>query len=153
MAVAAAGLVPVAHYSPAAAVSSQSIVRHDEGQPIAKLAVAAPAPVAYHAAPAVAYHAAPAVSYHAAPAAVAYHAAPAAVAYHAAPAAVAYHATPVAKVIAPAAKVLVSSQHEEYDVSRLLMSFTFIISAFHQFLVYCRFTGLPYRYFGLDKII
>ncbi|TKX27857.1 cuticular protein RR-2 [Spodoptera litura] len=55
-----AGLLPApVHYSSAAAVSSQNIVRHD--QP------------AQH----VAYHAAPAVAYHAAPAAVAYHAAPA----------------------------------------------------------------------------
>ncbi|KAI8429069.1 hypothetical protein MSG28_007637 [Choristoneura fumiferana] len=78
VAVAQAGLLPEPHYSHASAVSSQSIVRHDE-QPhhVAKLAVAAP--VAYHAAPA-------AVAYHAAPAAVAYHAAPAPVAYHTAPA-------------------------------------------------------------------
>ncbi|CAD0198185.1 unnamed protein product [Chrysodeixis includens] len=92
------------HYSSAAAVSSQSIVRHDQAHaaPLAKIAVAAP--VAYHAAPAaVAYHAAPAVAtYHAAPAAVAYHAAPAVATYHAAPAVyhsapapVAYHAAPV----------------------------------------------------------
>ncbi|XP_045446125.1 cuticle protein 8-like [Melitaea cinxia] len=95
VAVSSAGLLPTAvHYSPAAAVSSQSIVRHDEhAAPIAKVAVAAP----------VAYHAAPAISYRAAPAAVTYHAAPA-VAYHAAPAAVAYHTAPVTKVIA---------QHEE----------------------------------------
>ncbi|CAH0700068.1 unnamed protein product [Spodoptera exigua] len=67
VAVCQAGLLPApVHYSSAAAVSSQNIVRHD--QP------------AQH----VAYHAAPAVAYHAAPAAVAYHAAPA-VAYHAAP--------------------------------------------------------------------
>ncbi|KAG6464852.1 hypothetical protein O3G_MSEX014762 [Manduca sexta] len=95
VAVATAGLLPAAHYSPAAAVSSQSIVRHDEGHaPAARLAVAAP------------------VAYHAAPAAVAYHAAPAAVSYHAAPAAVAYHA-PVAKVIAPAPRLVVSARHEE----------------------------------------
>ncbi|XP_075970766.1 uncharacterized protein LOC142973095 [Anticarsia gemmatalis] len=79
-----AGLLPAAvHYSPAAAVSSQNIVRHD--QPAHHVAV--------HAAPALAYHAAPTVAYHAAPAAVAYHAAPA-VAYHAAPAVVAHHAEP-----------------------------------------------------------
>ncbi|TKX27853.1 cuticular protein RR-2 [Spodoptera litura] len=60
MAVCQAGLLPApVHYSSAAAVSSQNIVRHD--QP------------AQH----VAYHAAPAVAYHAAPTAVAYHAAPA----------------------------------------------------------------------------
>lgn len=63
MAVAQAGLIAApAHYSPAAAVSSQSIVRHDEQArlvaPVAKLAVAAPAQIAYHAAPApIAYHA------------------------------------------------------------------------------------------------
>ncbi|CAH2230496.1 jg18599 [Pararge aegeria aegeria] len=65
VAVASAGLVPAAvHYSPASAVSSQSIVRHDQPQgiatkliaPVTKLAVAAP--IAYHAAPApIAYHA------------------------------------------------------------------------------------------------
>ncbi|XP_075971021.1 uncharacterized protein LOC142973268 [Anticarsia gemmatalis] len=106
VAVAQAGLLaaPVAyhaapaHYSSAAAVSSQSIVRHDQPHGIAKVAVAAPvayhaAPVAYHAAPAVAYHAAPVV-HHAAPAAIVHHAAPAAVAYHAAPAVVAHHAEP-----------------------------------------------------------
>ncbi|XP_063821233.1 uncharacterized protein LOC135071373 [Ostrinia nubilalis] len=90
VAVAQAGLLAApAHYSSAAAVSSQSIVRHDQPAPVAKLAVAAPV---YHAAPAP-------VAYHAAPAAVTYHAAPAPVAYHAAPA-VAYHAAPVAKVLA-----------------------------------------------------
>ncbi|XP_028169634.1 uncharacterized protein LOC114359430 [Ostrinia furnacalis] len=66
LAVSAAGLLPEPHYSSAAAVSSQSIVRHDQPQtyatklvaaPVAKVAVAAPV---YHAAPAVAYHAAPA---------------------------------------------------------------------------------------------
>ncbi|KAL4710521.1 hypothetical protein ACJJTC_008923 [Scirpophaga incertulas] len=144
-----AGLVPAAvHYSPAEAVSSQSIVRHDQphgiatklvaAAPVAKLAVAAPiayhaapAPIAYHSAPAhhssahavssqsivrhdqpaavkigvaapIAYQAAPAhVSYHAAPAPATYHSAPAPLAYHAAPA-VSYHAAPVAKVLAPA---------------------------------------------------
>ncbi|XP_022815933.1 cuticle protein 8-like [Spodoptera litura] len=120
VAVCQAGLLPApVHYSSAAAVSSQNIVRHDQSAQH----VAVAAPVAYHAAPAaVAYHAAPAhyssaaavssqnivrhdqpaqrvavaapaVAYHAAPA-VAYHAAPA-VAYHAAPAPVAYHAAPV----------------------------------------------------------
>ncbi|PZC78983.1 hypothetical protein B5X24_HaOG216934 [Helicoverpa armigera] len=131
VAVCQAGLLPApVHYSSAAAVSSQNIVRHD--QPAQHVAVAAP--VAYHAAPAVAYHAAPAhyssaaavssqntapahyssaaavssqnivrhdqpavhaapVAYHAAPAHVAYHAAPA-VTYHAAPT-VSYHAAPV----------------------------------------------------------
>ncbi|CAH0605382.1 unnamed protein product [Chrysodeixis includens] len=142
VAVAQAGLLAApAHYSPAEAVSSQSIVRHDQAHaaPLAKIAVAAPvayhaAPVAYHAAPAhyssaaavssqnivrhdqPAQHvavAAPAVAYHAAPAPVAYHAAPAPVAYHAAPAAVAYHAAPapVAYHAAPVAKIV--AQHEE----------------------------------------
>ncbi|XP_045485691.1 cuticle protein 8-like [Pieris rapae] len=79
--VSSAGLLPaVVHYSPAAAVSSQSIVRHDQQQ--AKLAVAAP--VAYQAAPV--YHAAPAPVYHAAP-----------VAYQTAPV---HYAAPVAKVLA-----------------------------------------------------
>ncbi|XP_063890451.1 cuticle protein 8-like, partial [Helicoverpa armigera] len=72
VAVCQAGLLPApVHYSSAAAVSSQNIVRHD--QPAQHVAVAAP--VAYQAAPAVAYHASPAVAYHAAPA-VSYHAAP-----------------------------------------------------------------------------
>ncbi|CAH0626996.1 unnamed protein product [Chrysodeixis includens] len=120
VAVCQAGLLAApAHYSSAAAVSSQNIIRHD--QPAQHVAIAAP--VAYHAAPAaVSYHAAPAhyssaaavssqnivrhdqparhvavaapVAYHAAPAAVAYHAAPAVTTYHAAPAAVSYHAAP-----------------------------------------------------------
>ncbi|TKX27859.1 cuticular protein RR-2 [Spodoptera litura] len=53
-----AGLLPApVHYSSAAAVSSQNIVRHDQSAQH----VAVAAPVAYHAAPAaVAYHAAPA---------------------------------------------------------------------------------------------
>ncbi|KAM3962329.1 uncharacterized protein ACR2FA_003560 [Aphomia sociella] len=76
VAVSQAGLLaePV-HYSSAAAVSSQSIVRHDQphvtnlvAAPVAKIAVAAPV---YHA-PAPVYHA-PAPVYHA-PAPVAYHA-------------------------------------------------------------------------------
>ncbi|XP_045446123.1 cuticle protein 8-like [Melitaea cinxia] len=66
LAVAAAGLLAEPHYSSAAAVSSQSIVRHDESH------AAGASPVAYQAAP-IAYHTAPA-AYHAAP--VAYHAAP-----------------------------------------------------------------------------
>ncbi|XP_061728720.1 cuticle protein-like [Cydia pomonella] len=98
-AVAQAGLLVEPHYSSAAAVSSQNIVRHDQPQAIAHKLVAAP--IAYHAAPAhVAYHATPApVTYHATPAAVTYHAAPAPVAYHAAPTAVHYSA-PIAKVVA-----------------------------------------------------
>uniref|UniRef100_A0A2A4J2S9 Cuticle protein n=1 Tax=Heliothis virescens TaxID=7102 RepID=A0A2A4J2S9_HELVI len=106
VAVAQAGLLAApAHYSSAAAVSSQSIVRHDEAHaqaaPLAKIAVAAP--VAKIALAAPVYHAAPApaqLAYHAAPAPIAYHAAPAPVAYHAAPAHIAYHAAPVAKVLA-----------------------------------------------------
>ncbi|XP_038210880.1 cuticle protein 7-like [Zerene cesonia] len=94
VAVSSAGLLPApGHYSSAAAVSSQSIVRHDQHQaklayaaPVAKLAVAAPA--VYHAAPAAVYQAAPAPVYHAAPAPVAYHAAPV------------HYAAPVAKVLA-----------------------------------------------------
>ncbi|CAH0626989.1 unnamed protein product [Chrysodeixis includens] len=92
LAVAAAGLLPAAHYAPAAAVSSQNIVRHDEGHQIAH------APVAYAAAPA-----------HYAAAPVAYAAAPAH--YAAAPV---HYAAPVAKVIAPIQKVLVSAHAEEY---------------------------------------
>ncbi|CAH2107157.1 unnamed protein product [Euphydryas editha] len=59
LAVATAGLLADPHYSSAAAVSSQSIIRHDESHNLAA------APVAYHAAP-VAYHAAP-VAYRASP--------------------------------------------------------------------------------------
>ncbi|KOB71764.1 Cuticular protein CPR99 [Operophtera brumata] len=57
VAVSQAGLLPQAHYSSAAAVSSQSIVRHDESQGHKLVAApvayhhAAPAPIAYHAAP------------------------------------------------------------------------------------------------------
>ncbi|XP_064071250.1 cuticle protein 18.6-like [Vanessa tameamea] len=64
LAVAAAGLLAEPHYSSAAAVSSQSIVRHDQPHAVAAKIVAA-APVAYHAAP-VAYHAAP-VAYQTSP--------------------------------------------------------------------------------------
>ncbi|XP_046960809.1 cuticle protein 8-like [Vanessa cardui] len=110
VAVSSAGLLPApVHYSSAAAVSSQSIVRHDEQA----------TPVAYHAAPAaVAYHAAPAaVAYHAAPAAVTYHAAPAPVAYHAAPASIAYHAAPVAKVIAQPEEIAHPKYEYNYSVA------------------------------------
>ncbi|XP_041976457.1 cuticle protein 8-like [Aricia agestis] len=116
VAVSSAGLVPTAvHYSPASAVSSQSIVRND------KKILAAPA-LAYHAAPAaVTYHAAPApVTYHAAPASVSYHAAPASITYHAAPAAVAYHApAPIAYHAAPVAKVIAAEEisHPKYEFS------------------------------------
>ncbi|CAH2230493.1 jg18596 [Pararge aegeria aegeria] len=79
LSVAAAGIIAQPHYSSAAAVSSQSIVRHDQPH-----GIVAAAPVAYHAAP-VAYQAAP-VAYQAAP--VAYRSAPvayAAPAHYAAP--------------------------------------------------------------------
>ncbi|KPI97780.1 Cuticle protein 8 [Papilio xuthus] len=56
LAVTAAGLLPQPHYSSAAAVSSQSIVRHDQPQAIHA------APVAIHAAP-LAYQAAPIATY------------------------------------------------------------------------------------------
>ncbi|XP_013177842.1 PREDICTED: uncharacterized protein LOC106125274 [Papilio xuthus] len=62
-AIASAGLIAEPHYSSAAAVSSQSIVRHDQHQTIHA------APVAIHAAP-ISYNAAP-VAYHAAPAHIA----------------------------------------------------------------------------------
>ncbi|XP_064071254.1 cuticle protein 8-like [Vanessa tameamea] len=109
VAVSSAGLVPAAQYSSAAAVSSQSIVRHDEhAAPIAKLAIAAP--VAYHAAPA-------AIAYHAAPAAVTYHAAPAPIAYHAAPVSVAYHTAPVANVIAQPEEIAYPKYEYNYSVA------------------------------------
>ncbi|XP_064071252.1 cuticle protein 19-like [Vanessa tameamea] len=57
LAVASAGLLAEPHYSSAAAVSSQSIVRHDQPHAVAAKIVAA-APVAYHAAP-VAYQTSP----------------------------------------------------------------------------------------------
>ncbi|XP_047526765.1 cuticle protein 8-like isoform X1 [Vanessa atalanta] len=119
VAVSSAGLLPApVHYSSASAVSSQSIVRHDEhATPVAKLAIAAP--VAYHAAPAtVAYHAAPvAVAYHAAPASVTYHAAPAPIAYHAAPASIAYHTASVAKVIAQPEEIAHPKYEYNYSVA------------------------------------
>ncbi|CAG9560626.1 unnamed protein product [Danaus chrysippus] len=106
VAVSSAGLLPAAvHYSPASAVSSQSIVRHDQSQAhVAKLAVAAP--VAYHAAP---------VAYHAAPAPVVYQSAPAPVAYHAAP--VAYHAAPIAKLLAQPEEVAYPKYEYSYSVA------------------------------------
>ncbi|KAJ8731903.1 hypothetical protein PYW08_014633 [Mythimna loreyi] len=94
LAVSAAGLVPAAHYSSAGAVSSQSIVRHDEAQPAARVAHLA-APVHYAAPAQVHYAAAPAQVHYAAPAPV-------------------HYAAPVAKVLAPAQKVLVSAHAEEY---------------------------------------
>ncbi|CAK1604384.1 unnamed protein product [Parnassius mnemosyne] len=121
-AVSNAGLLPAAvHYSPAEAVSSQSIVRHDQPQavatklvasaPVAKLAVAAP--VSY-------YNAAPVSYYNAAPAPATYHSAPSAVTYHSAPVPVAYHTSPV-HYTAPVAKVLTHREEEnaypKYDFS------------------------------------
>ncbi|KAL4710441.1 hypothetical protein ACJJTC_008843 [Scirpophaga incertulas] len=107
VAVAQAGLLAEpAHYSSAAAVSSQSIVRHDQPAPVAKFAVAAPV---YHAAPAP-------VTYHAAPAPVTYHAAPAPIAYHA-PAPVAYHAAPVAKVLAHQEEIAYPKYEYTYSVA------------------------------------
>ncbi|KOB67128.1 Cuticular protein CPR99 [Operophtera brumata] len=88
VAVSHAGLLPQAHYSSAAAVSSQSIVRHDESH--GHKLVAAP------------------VAYHAAPAPIAYHSAPAPVTYHAAPAPIAYHAAPVTKVLSHPEEILVA---------------------------------------------
>ncbi|KAJ8732873.1 hypothetical protein PYW07_015472 [Mythimna separata] len=146
VAAAQAGLLAApAHYSPAEAVSSQSIVRHDQAQlhaaPVAKLALAAApvyqsAPVAYHSAPAqyssaaavssqnivrhdqASYQAAPVkVAYHAAPAQVSYHAAPAPVAYHAAPAPVAYHAAPVTKLVAQQEEVAYPKYEYSYSVA------------------------------------
>lgn len=149
LAVTSAGLLPQPHYSSASAVSSQSIVRHDEGHgqrliagPLAKVAVASPvhyasAPVAYHSAPA--HYSSAAVSsqnivrhdeqlrhatklvaaapvHYAAPAPVHY-AAPAQV--HYAPAPVQY-AAPIAKVLAPAHKILA---HAEEYVSNTYHSF------------------------------
>ncbi|XP_063361311.1 cuticle protein 8-like [Cydia amplana] len=119
-AVAQAGLLVEPHYSSAAAVSSQSIVRHDQPQAVAQKLVAAP--VAYHAAPAhVAYHAAPAhVAYHAAPAPVTYHAAPTPIAYHAAPAAV-HYAAPVAKFVA----------HYEEEIAHPKYEYTYSVADGH----------------------
>ncbi|XP_061728736.1 cuticle protein 8-like isoform X2 [Cydia pomonella] len=112
MAVSQAGLLPEPHYSHAEAVSSQSIVRHDEqphhsakliATPVAKLAVAAP--VAYHAAPA------PVVYHHAA--------APAPVAYHAAPAT--HYAAPIAKVVA----------HHEEEIAYPKYEYTYSVADGH----------------------
>ncbi|XP_068630578.1 cuticle protein 8-like, partial [Battus philenor] len=107
-----AGLLPAAvHYSSADAVSSQSIVRHDQHSAVfSKLAVAAPV---YHAAPAP-------VVYKAAPAPVVYKSAPAPVVYKAAPAPLVYQHAPE-QYTAPIAKV-VSAREEEiaypkYDFS------------------------------------
>ncbi|XP_013135127.1 PREDICTED: cuticle protein 21-like [Papilio polytes] len=111
VAVSQAGLLPAAvHYSSAAAVSSQSIVRHDQpalatklvaAAPVAKLAVAAPA--VYHAAPAVYHTPAPAV----------YHA-PAPAVYHAAPV---HYAAPVAKVLAQPEEIAYPKYDFTYSVA------------------------------------
>ncbi|CAH2107156.1 unnamed protein product [Euphydryas editha] len=138
LAVAAAGLLADPHYSSAAAVSSQSIIRHDESHNLAA------APVAYHAAP-VAYHAAP-VAYRASPvhyssaaavssqsiqrhdqphatvavapiahyaAAPVAHYAAAPVAHYAAAPVAHYAAAPVARYAAPVHRI-VSAHEEEY---------------------------------------
>ncbi|CAK1604397.1 unnamed protein product [Parnassius mnemosyne] len=120
LAVSAAGLLPQPHYSSAAAVSSQSIVRHDQPQAIHS------APVALHAGP-LAYHAAPVATY-AAPARYSaghamssqtilrhdqLHAAIgiAPVSYAAAPA---HYAAPIISHAAPVTKFVAPAQHEEY---------------------------------------
>ncbi|CAK1604398.1 unnamed protein product [Parnassius mnemosyne] len=120
LAVSAAGLLPQPHYSSAAAVSSQSIVRHDQPQAIHS------APVAVHAAP-LAYHAAPVATY-AAPArysaghavssqTILRHDQPhaaigiAPVSYAAAPA---HYAAPIISHAAPVTKFVATAQHEEY---------------------------------------
>ncbi|XP_013135152.1 PREDICTED: cuticle protein 19-like [Papilio polytes] len=125
LAVSAAGLLPQAYYSSAAAVSSQSIVRHDQPQAIHAT------PVAIHAAP-IAYQAAPIATY-AAPARIsaghavssqtilrheqpraAYGIAP--LAYAAAPA---HYSTPLISHAAPAARIIAAHQdeyaHPRYD--------------------------------------
>ncbi|XP_061710121.1 cuticle protein 8-like isoform X2 [Cydia pomonella] len=111
VAVSQAGLLPEPHYSQAEAVSSQSIVRHDEqphhsakliAAPVAKLAVAAP------------------VSYHAAPAPIVYH--------HAAPAHVAYHAAPTVHYAAPVAKVVA---HHEEEIAYPKYEYTYSVADEH----------------------
>ncbi|XP_013135311.1 PREDICTED: cuticle protein-like [Papilio polytes] len=126
LAVTAAGLLPQAHYSSAAAVSSQSIVRHDQPQAIHA------APVAIHAAP-LAYQAAPIATY-AAPARISAghavssqtilrHEQPRA-AYGIAPlayAAPAHYSAPLISHAAPAARIIAAHQdeyaHPRYDFS------------------------------------
>ncbi|CAH2107164.1 unnamed protein product [Euphydryas editha] len=143
VAVSSAGLVPAAvHYSPAEAVSSQSIVRHDQPRiitskvlaaPVAKYAVATP--VAYQAAPAsISYHASPVqyssaaavssqnivrhdesakLAYRAAPATYTYQAAPASIAYQAAPASIRYQAAPASIAYHAAPVTKLVAQQEE----------------------------------------
>ncbi|XP_061377762.1 cuticle protein 8-like [Danaus plexippus] len=139
LAVATAGLIAEPHYSSAAAVSSQSIVRHDQPHAVAAAPVAIhSAPIAIHSAP-VAYHAAPVhyssagavssqsiqrhdqhraaiavapvVHYSAAPVA---HYAAAPVAHYAAAPVAHYSATPVAHYSAPVAHAAYAA-HEEID--------------------------------------
>ncbi|CAH2075416.1 unnamed protein product, partial [Iphiclides podalirius] len=134
MAVSAAGLLPQPHYSSAAAVSSQSIVRHDQPQAIhaAPVAIHA-APLAYQAAPIATYaapariatghavssqnivrHDQPRAAYGIAPVAYAApaisHAAP--IISHAAP--IISHAAPIISHAAPAARIIATAQSEEY---------------------------------------
>ncbi|XP_045534288.1 cuticle protein 8-like isoform X2 [Papilio machaon] len=117
VAVSQAGLLPAAvHYSPAAAVSSQSIVRHDQPALATKLVAAAPA--VYHATPAV---------YHSAPAPTVYHSAPAPTVYHSAPAPAVYHAAPV-HYAAPVAKVLA---HREEEIAYPKYDFTYSVADGH----------------------
>ncbi|CAK1604386.1 unnamed protein product [Parnassius mnemosyne] len=121
-AVSNAGLLPAAvRYSPAEAVSSQSIVRHDQPQAVAtKLVATAPVAKVAVATRASYYNAAPVAYYNAAPAPATYYSAPSAVTYHAAPAPVAYHTSPV-NYAAPVAKVLTHREEEnaypKYDFS------------------------------------
>lgn len=103
LAVSAAGLLPAAHYSPAGAVSSQSIVRHDEAHPAH---VAAPTAHVAYAAPAQ-YSSTASVSSQSILRHDQLHA-------NLVAAAPVHYAAPVTKVIAPAHKVLVSAQAEEY---------------------------------------
>ncbi|XP_050669063.1 cuticle protein 21-like isoform X1 [Leptidea sinapis] len=118
LAVASAGLLPAAHYSPASAVSSQSIVRHEQSHAVAAPVAYQAAPIAYQAAP-IAYQA-PRVAYQAAP--IAYQAGPARyssaaavssqnIVRHEQPlaAAVAYRAAPIASVSYGAAPTRYSS--------------------------------------------
>ncbi|OWR49961.1 putative cuticle protein [Danaus plexippus plexippus] len=118
LAVATAGLIAEPHYSSAAAVSSQSIVRHDQPHAVAA------APVAIHSAP-IAVHSAP-VAYHAAP--VHYSSAGAVssqsiqrhdqqlapVAHYSAAPVAHYAAAPVAHYSAPIAQAAYAA-HEEID--------------------------------------
>ncbi|XP_050669079.1 cuticle protein 8-like [Leptidea sinapis] len=100
VAASSAGLLPApAHYSAASAVSSQSIVRHD--QPGAHVALAAPVTKLALAAPA---YSAPAV----------YHSAPAPVAYHASPV---HYAAPIAKVVAHQEEIAYPKYEYNYSVA------------------------------------